>query len=183
MGKIFHYLVTSCVLCVILRASLLCSLPCRLRLAQCLQSQEGIDLVRAELAGSPGSAAALAFLATAVKDHGAVGTCIELFRWASCLGSQNFPNHRPVFQLLSISWPAQITDGLSALIVAVSSGDITHSCACLTFSSDMINVLQVVHMHVRNVGVGGRSDEFLFEVCCCWAGWRGRPPQIALRTP
>ena len=85
--------------------SLLCSLPCRLCLAQCLQSKEGMDLVRAELAGSPGSAAALAFLATAVKDHGAVGTCIALFRWAFHRELQQILNHRPVIQSLSISWP------------------------------------------------------------------------------
>ena len=101
--------------------SLLCSLPCRLRLAQCLQSREGMGLVRAELAGSPGSAAALAFLATAVKDHGAVGTCIQLFRWAPPQIATVPQPHASYPVAVSLLAVAQITDVVRPLRAAVSS--------------------------------------------------------------
>lgn len=51
----------------------------RAMLAQCLQTEAGMAAVRRELCGSEGGAAALAFLATAVKDHGAVNACIALY--------------------------------------------------------------------------------------------------------
>lgn len=52
----------------------------RLQLAQCLQSQEGV-LDWAKLLPDGGvRGEALAFLATSVKDHGAVLTCIHLFQ-------------------------------------------------------------------------------------------------------
>ena len=53
---------------------------CRFQLAQCLKSQEGaVDWVNA-LPDDDMKGEALAFLATSVKDHGAVPTCIKLFQ-------------------------------------------------------------------------------------------------------
>lgn len=54
---------------------------CRLTLAKCLQSPEGMAALRAELDGGGETDAAMAFLATAIKDHGAVPASNSLFRW------------------------------------------------------------------------------------------------------
>lgn len=53
---------------------------CRLRLAQCLQTEEGMAVLGQEVEGGKDAHAALAFLATAIKDHGAVSASIELHR-------------------------------------------------------------------------------------------------------
>ena len=53
---------------------------CRLTLAKCLQSPEGMTALRAELDGGGETDAAMAFLATAIKDHGAVAASNSLFR-------------------------------------------------------------------------------------------------------
>ncbi|KAK9816213.1 hypothetical protein WJX74_009091 [Apatococcus lobatus] len=54
----------------------------RLRLAQCLQTEEGMAVLGSEVEGGQDAHAALAFLATAIKDHGAVAASIELHRRA-----------------------------------------------------------------------------------------------------
>ena len=59
---------------------------CRLTLAKCLQMPEGMAVLRAELDGGGETDAAMAFLATAIKDHGAVPASNSLFRWPNlCL--------------------------------------------------------------------------------------------------
>ncbi|KAL0051898.1 hypothetical protein WJX82_004074 [Trebouxia sp. C0006] len=54
----------------------------RLTLAKCLQRPEGMAALRAELDGGGETDAAMAFLATAIKDHGAVPASNMLFRRA-----------------------------------------------------------------------------------------------------
>jgi hypothetical protein len=54
----------------------------RLQLAQCLKTELGMQQLLKSLEDSKDRGAALAFLATAVKDHGAVPTCIKLFQYA-----------------------------------------------------------------------------------------------------
>lgn len=61
---------------------------CRLALANCLQSPEGMAALRAELDGGGETDAAMAFLATAIKDHGAVPASNSLFRWGLSQESQ-----------------------------------------------------------------------------------------------
>lgn len=56
---------------------------CRLTLAKCLQMPEGMAVLRAELDGGGETDAAMAFLATAIKDHGAVPASNSLFRCAT----------------------------------------------------------------------------------------------------
>lgn len=56
---------------------------CRLALAKCLQMPEGMAVLRAELDGGGETDAAMAFLATAIKDHGAVPASNSLFRCAT----------------------------------------------------------------------------------------------------
>ena len=56
---------------------------CRLTLAKCLQTPEGMAVLRAELDGGGETDAAMAFLATAIKDHGAVPASNSLFRCAA----------------------------------------------------------------------------------------------------
>lgn len=61
---------------------------CRLALAKCLQRPEGMAALRAELDGGGETDAAMAFLATAIKDHGAVPASNMLFRSATlCLAT------------------------------------------------------------------------------------------------
>lgn len=62
---------------------------CRLTLAKCLQSPEGMTALRAELDGGGETDAAMAFLATAIKDHGAVPASNSLFRWGAALRKQS----------------------------------------------------------------------------------------------
>ncbi|KAK9812932.1 hypothetical protein WJX72_005941 [[Myrmecia] bisecta] len=54
----------------------------RLQLAQCLERPDGMQLLYGELSQGSEGHAALAFLATAVKDHGAVESAIALYRRA-----------------------------------------------------------------------------------------------------
>ena len=56
---------------------------CRLQLARCLDEEHAAALLDAELPCGREAHAALAFLATAVKDHGAVPTTVALLRCAS----------------------------------------------------------------------------------------------------
>ena len=66
--------------CAMLSAQAKPECCCRFQLAQCLKSQEGaIDWINA-LPDDDMRGEALAFLATSVKDHGAVPTCIKLFQ-------------------------------------------------------------------------------------------------------
>ena len=53
---------------------------CRMTLAKCLQKPEGMAALRAELAAGGETDAAMAFLATAIKDHGAVPASNTLYR-------------------------------------------------------------------------------------------------------
>ena len=53
---------------------------CRMTLAKCLQKPEGMTALRAELAAGGETDAAMAFLATAIKDHGAVPASNSLYR-------------------------------------------------------------------------------------------------------
>lgn len=57
-------------------------MPRRLQLAKCLQEGGGAELLDAELPSGREAHSALAFLAIAIKDHGAVPTTIALLRCA-----------------------------------------------------------------------------------------------------
>jgi len=58
--------------------------PLRAALAAALEHPGGVSRLRAQLAGgAEPAAAAVAFLATICKDHGACGTAVELLAWAA----------------------------------------------------------------------------------------------------
>lgn len=52
----------------------------RAMLAEALQQERCFAMLEGDLASSPASCQALAFLATAVKDHGAVPTAVKLYK-------------------------------------------------------------------------------------------------------
>ena len=67
-------------------------------LAKCLQRPEGMAALRAELAAGGETDAAMAFLATAIKDHGAVPASNSLYRSVT-LSIDHHSLYRPTLSL------------------------------------------------------------------------------------
>ena len=110
---------------------------CRLRLAQCLQNEEGMAVLGSEVEGGQDAHAALAFLATAIKDHGAVSASIELHRSGLLLSSAcrvllQFEQPRQI-ECLHCQEHQSHTGSLTSLVVLSLGGVVTMSSSFATF--------------------------------------------------